>query len=70
MGSVYLAKHNTLYRKAAIIKTKSEADSFEREISLILQDIGEMNKNLELKNQIYDSVKRIIKAKICLGLIT
>lgn len=39
------------------------------EIKLIDSMLIEMNKNIVFKKQVYDSVKRIIKAKICLGLI-
>ncbi|MFZ4591979.1 MAG: glycoside hydrolase family 3 N-terminal domain-containing protein [Ignavibacteria bacterium] len=39
------------------------------EVKLINSILAEMNKNQEFKNQVYDSVKRIIRAKICLGII-
>lgn len=39
------------------------------ENKLIISILDEINKNQEFKKQVYDSVKRIIRAKICLGLI-
>ena len=39
------------------------------EVKLLNSILSEMNKNQEFKKQVYDSVKRIICAKICLGLI-
>jgi beta-N-acetylhexosaminidase len=39
------------------------------EIKLLNAILSEANKNPEFKNQIFESIKRIIKAKICLGLI-
>lgn len=39
------------------------------EVKLLNSILAEMNKNPEFKKQVYDSVKRIIRAKICLGLI-
>ena len=37
------------------------------EIKLLNAILSEANKNPEFKNQIFESIKRIIKAKICLG---
>jgi len=39
------------------------------EVKLINSILAEMNKNTDFKKQVYESVRRIIRAKICLGLI-
>lgn len=39
------------------------------EVKLLNSILAEINKNQEFKKQVYESVRRIIRAKICLGLI-